>query len=441
MFSHDDPEVLVVGAGPVGLFAALSLARRNVRPAIIDTGIWPCTHSYALALHARSLEMLGELGLEKRLLESACLIRRIGFHDAGGKRLELTLEGEGSESCVLAVTRQDRLEELLEDALAHEGVRVGWRHEASRFHSHYDGVSVTVDEYEKETRGYIVAQSEWVVARSGQADVKYVIGADGYSSCVRRAAGLQFPQVGDPQYFAVFEFETDAALGDELRITLGDGMLDVLWPLPNGACRWSFLLPGYHDADAEKRAALLAKSILGETPTERVKDRTLLDHTAGMPELTADALRTLIERRARWFSGSIGQIHWRNIVRFERRLSTGYGRDRIWLAGDSAHLTGPVGIQSMNAGLAEASDLAGCLARLLRGGATTAELDAYNGRWQAAWRQMHGLDGSWHAGSGADSWLAPHAAALTACLPATGERLLALAARLHFEPSPRTAIA
>jgi 2-polyprenyl-6-methoxyphenol hydroxylase-like FAD-dependent oxidoreductase len=55
MFGDKTPQVLIAGAGPVGLFTALCLARRGVGVRIVDTGVWGCTHSYALALHAQTL--------------------------------------------------------------------------------------------------------------------------------------------------------------------------------------------------------------------------------------------------------------------------------------------------------------------------------------------------------------------------------------------------
>ena len=85
MFGRQDPKVLVVGAGPVGLMAALALAQQGAggdrRPRLADSS----AHSYALALHARSLDLLDELGLRGKFLRrptasarSACSIARAG---------------------------------------------------------------------------------------------------------------------------------------------------------------------------------------------------------------------------------------------------------------------------------------------------------------------------------------------------------------------------
>ncbi|MBL0158685.1 MAG: FAD-dependent monooxygenase [Bryobacterales bacterium] len=81
-----DPQVLVAGAGPVGQFAALALARRGVPVEIADTGIWPCKHSYALALHPQTIRLLEGYGLQEEILAEAYPVRTIGLYDKSGRR-------------------------------------------------------------------------------------------------------------------------------------------------------------------------------------------------------------------------------------------------------------------------------------------------------------------------------------------------------------------
>jgi 2-polyprenyl-6-methoxyphenol hydroxylase-like FAD-dependent oxidoreductase len=102
----------------------------------------------------------------------------------------------------------------------------------------------------------------------------------------------------------------------------------------------------------------------------------------------------------------------------------------MWLAGDSAHLTGPAGIQSMNAGLAEAADLSGELAAVLMQGAPATGLDAYAHRWQATWRKLHQLDRAAVAKAGAPDVVQRHAGRLVSCLPANAKHVGVLAGRL-----------
>lgn len=417
MFNRSTPEVLVVGAGPVGLFAALALAKREIPIQVVDKGWRPGTHSYALALHPRAMELLRELGLADRVMERAYPVSRIGLYDSAARRAQICVGSGADATSCLAVLRQDAFEYLLEQKLDELGVQVSWSHEAFRMLPEGGHVSATIDKFEKDSMGYAVAHTEWVLAKSMKLDVPFVIGADGHNSRVRRSLKFDFPEVGSAQYYAVFEFKSNADLDHEMCIVLGDETTDVLWPLPGGLCRWSFQLM---DASAVEE--------------NRHKDRLLMQPGLTETRVFAEAnLKTFIAERAPWFTGSIDEVTWRIMVRFERRLSTGFGRDRMWMAGDAAHLTGPAGIQSMNVGLSEAHDLAGIIGRILRDGASLDQLDAFDGRWMAVWRQLLSLEDGLHTTPETDPWVGVHADRLMACLPGYGPDLAALASQLKLQ--------
>jgi 2-polyprenyl-6-methoxyphenol hydroxylase-like FAD-dependent oxidoreductase len=418
MFDEMRPEVLVVGAGPVGLFTALALARRNVGVRIIDTGAWPCAHSYALALHPQSMDLLRELGLAERVLADSRAVRRLAFYQGMNRQTVLDV---GTPDAPLAVVRQDRLEALLEEELAKLGVKVGWRHEAVAVRQSADQAEVTVQKYVKESRGYVVAHTEWVVAKSFELTPAFVVGADGHNSRVRLALDADFPALAPARYFAVFEFESDFDLDGEMRAALGPETTDALWPLPGGRLRWGFELPNFTDPDKERLGQSLREAGFGDFPSERDKDRTPLGPGEGGAVLDENNLRALIARRAPWFTGSINRLAWRTVVRFEQRQARRFGAGRLWLAGDAAHLTGPAGIHSMNAGLAEGYDLTVAMAGVLRGGAAPATLDACGERASARWQASRAPAGG-------------PAARMAECLPATGAEFAALAESLSVSP-------
>jgi NADPH-dependent dioxygenase len=428
MFS-ESPEVLIAGAGPVGLFTALALTRREIPVRIVDTGIWSCKHSYALALHPQSLKLLQDFGLAARVLQTAYPVHHIGLYDAASRRARIILD---PSSC-LAVVRQEAIEDLLEQELQESGIHVSWRHEVASLTPARDNVAASIKKFEKDSRGYIVAHTEWVVAKTIDLEVPYVVGADGYNSIVRRTLNIGFPEVAPAQYYAVFEFKTDADLQNEMRLVLGDTTTDVLWPLPGGHCRWSFQLPDYHDPEAERLKDHLLTAGFGYFPTERVKDRAPSTSWGHLPVLEEEHLYALIAERAPWFTGKIEGVTWRTVMRFERRLAPSYGQGRMWLAGDAAHLTGPAGIQSMNVGFFEANDLAEAIPNILRNAGSLDQLSAYNNRWTSAWRQLHGLDGGFQPQPGCDPWVRDHAAQLVSCLPAHGPELTALAQQLKLQ--------
>ncbi len=105
----------------------------------------------------------------------------------------------------------------------------------------------------------------------------------------------------------------------------------------------------------------------------------------------------------------------------------------MWLAGDAAHLTGPTGMQSMNAGLSEAHDLAARIKRIRDGEAGLDLLDAYGRERLADWSFLLGRHGGLRAGASASDFVKQNAARLLQCLPATGPDLAPLAAQLGLE--------
>ena len=89
MFSHPDPEVLVVGAGPVGLVAALFLKQHGVRVEIVDRHQRTTEHSYALAIHPRTLRILDEAGLSEGLIAAGRKLTKVAYYEGRERRAEI----------------------------------------------------------------------------------------------------------------------------------------------------------------------------------------------------------------------------------------------------------------------------------------------------------------------------------------------------------------
>lgn len=401
----DQPEALVVGAGPVGLFAAVRLAERGIRVQILDEERRPAARSYALALHPASLALLEEAGLASAVLDQGHRLRRLAFYEGRERRAVLDFEALPCRFPFLTVLPQQSLEGILESRLEELGVRVLWNHRVTGLKLRIGGGAVVqVERLAREGR----AVEETFTVRPG-----FVIGADGHRSAVRHALAVEFPEVGPAELYAVFEISSPEDPGDEVRVVL-DGGASVLWPIGHGRFRWSFQIPDW-EGFVEPRFKSRRFAEIGEEP---------------FPYLVRDRLTELILERAPWFSGAEGEVVWSTAVRFERRLAGRFGRESVWLAGDAAHLTGPIGNQSLNVGLSEAGELARSLERILREGASPGLLEEYGHEAHAEWRRLLGLRGTLIPGVETSPWVRRHAARMLPTVPASGEDLTLLLEQL-----------
>ncbi len=415
MASVTRTEVLVVGAGPTGLVAALQLSQRGARVALIEEEWRPAAHSYALALHGRSLRLLEGLDLVDETIAAGQRLERLTVYEGQTLRASVSLAGSDSRFPFLLALPQSALEDLLARRLAERGTAVRWSHRVAALEQRGDTVVATVQRLEKESAGYAVAHTEWAVADTFAVEAAAVLGADGHRSLVRRALGIAFEEKAPAQTFAVFECALGSAPADELRLVFDARSTNVLWPLPGGRARWSLELerPGEEDERFKSRLA----TRLGERFFHSLEE---------------ERLRELLLERVPWF-GAPRDVGWSIEMRFERRLAAELGRGRVWLAGDAAHLTAPAGMQSMNAGLAEAVELARC-ATLLRSSPADGqqELAEHGRRTAAEWRFLLGLAGGLVRSDGSPLTDAS-ALRLLPCLPALGGELHALAGRLGLE--------
>lgn len=393
MFSNGETDVLVVGAGPVGLLAALRLASRGVRVTILDKHQRTGVHSYALALHSDSLRMLDELGVLPEILSHGHRVERIDFYEGGSRRCGLSFSELGGEHPFVLVLPQSLLESALDKRLRENEVRVLWNHRLEDLME--SDLTAEIAELDQVASGYPIAQMEWVVTKTLWTRSSFVVGADGYHSVIRERLGIPLGKVKSAQVFSVFEFDSPAEVGGEVRVVLDDDATSVLWPMKDGRCRWSFEIE-----DAERH------------------------------EPTREYLNAHIRERAPWFPEVDDEIHWSSSVMFPTCLAERFGRGRIWLAGDSVHLTSPVGVQSMNAGLAEAHDLGDKIAEILGGNASMELLESYSTEHLDRWRFLLGLAAPLEARNGTEEWIARRATRILSSTPATGQDLRRLLAQI-----------
>jgi 2-polyprenyl-6-methoxyphenol hydroxylase-like FAD-dependent oxidoreductase len=315
----------------------------------------------------------------------------------------------------VAVLAQVELEGLLAEELARHGVEIEWRHRLAQLSLSGESVRATIDTLTSLDVGYDVAHTETVVERSRTIAPHWVLAADGHDSLARTQLGIRFDSVRRADDFVVFELDAEGELPDEACVVLDDTTTNVLWPLPDGKVRWTFQL---------------TDGLAGDD--SRIKDRMFAQSSdAPSPYLTREHLELMIAQRAPWFSARIGEIHWRTAVRFEYRLARNFGRGHVWLAGDAAHLTSPVGAQSMNVGLREAATLCRTCAALAQNGTSLQALSAYDAERHAEWRRLLAI-GPEHAVADDDApaWVRRRVDRLLPCIPASGDELAQLAGQL-----------
>lgn len=388
MFRHPDPEVLVVGAGPVGLAATLFLQQHGVRVQVVDVHQHTTQHSYALAIHPRTLRSLDEAGLSEGLIAAGRKLTKVAYYEGRERRAEIDYSRLASKHPYLLVLRQSVLEKAAEQALRQKKLKVRWGHQLQALDVDGPSLSAKVAKLDQVDTGYAVSHSEWVVTGSETIRPAFVIGADGYDSAVRRMAGIEMTAHGEGKIFSVFEIEASGELPGEVRVILDPDSTSVYWPLEKGRCRWGFQIP---DASAHAPS------------TER--------------------LEQLAAARAPWWTARPTQIYWATAAVFGSSLAQSFGKGGVWLAGDAAHQAAPVGVHSMNSGLVEARELSARMTRILRAGGTPSLLEQFATDTHEEWQWLLNADEEVRALPGADPWVRQNRTRILACVPASGEDL------------------
>src|SRR5581483_5116256 len=149
-------EVLVAGAGPVGMFTALLLAQSGVKVEVIDKEARTAGHSYACALHPHTLKLLAQAGVADEAIELGRRINTIAFYAGGVRSADLRLADLKTEFPFVLVLEQSQFEDLLEQKLRRHGVSVQWQHRLADLTMDEAGVSVTIEKLAATGKGYSV---------------------------------------------------------------------------------------------------------------------------------------------------------------------------------------------------------------------------------------------------------------------------------------------
>lgn len=341
--TYTDTDVIVIGAGPSGLVAALELARNDVRVRIVDRKPEPVDQSRATIVHARTLEVFDRFGVAEEALASGVPILKVELHEKGRSVATLPLADPGIEGrtrfpCAVSL-EQSETERILATALDKYGAQVEWGTTLESLTGTPGGVEATV-------------------RRDGRAETvtaRWLIGADGAGSPVRKALGIPFTGTTYPQTGLLADVALDVDLSaDRLRLNMTRGGFVGILPLHGDRYRLFGAVPhGFAQPS-------------GDVP---------VSHEA-YAELAKDQLHA-------WFrdyfsvSGSLREVVWASLFRCHSRIADRYGSGSVFLMGDAAHVHNPAGGQGMNLGIGDGANLGWKLAAVIRGEAGRTLLDTY----------------------------------------------------------------
>ena len=323
---NDNVDVIVVGAGPVGLTLACELRLADLRVTVLERRAKPVAQSRALTMHGRTVEMLAQRGVADRFLAAGMKIPT--GHFAGlGTRLDFSVI-DTTFPFTLFIP-QSVTEQLLEAWALELGVDVRRNATVERIAEVADGVSV------------LGQQSGTPFDISGS----YVVGADGARSLVRQHAGIAYDGLPATKTVMLGDVRLSAPPSTP-GLSVGN-MVGGLMVVPLGGGLYRVIV-----IDADRMDVPLTKPVTLEELSDSTRRVAGQDFGLHAPE-------------------------WLSRFSNETRLASAYRKDRMLLVGDAAHIHLPAGGQGMNVGMQDAMNLGWKLAGVVNGLAPESLLESY----------------------------------------------------------------
>ncbi|WP_158615320.1 FAD-dependent monooxygenase [Acidipila sp. EB88] len=325
--------VLIVGAGPTGMAAALELVRFGIPLRVVDKYAEPSGTSRALAVQARTLELMHQRGLADEMVALGNKGLFTTMYAAGKQLGQVDLRQIDSRFNYTLLLAQSETERILREKLEESGVLIERQTELVAFEQPERGSGVQA------------------MLRKGDGSLEefeatYLIDAEGAHSVVRRAAHLPFDGKSMPNSYALADLHVDGDVAeDQLSIFLASSGLLAAFPMGN------------------RRFRVIAT------------EKEAVDKDAPDPDLDY--------MHAMWSAGTHIPVAFRNMVwssrfRINSRAMHQLRYRSVFFGGDSAHIHSPAGGQGMNTGIQDMMNLGWKLALVYRGLAKESLLDTYN---------------------------------------------------------------
>lgn len=288
-------DVIIAGAGPVGLAHALFLTQLGCSVFICDQKSKPTQESRAVGINPRSLELLDTVGVSTELIKQGIKATRFNIHLPNTEILiTLHLDLLEHRYPFLLALPQDQTEKILVAALKKAGVTVHWDTVLTSFEDQKDYVTASLKQ-KKDTKS---------------VSAKYLIGADGAHSVVRKSLGFNFNGVALPDQWSMIDANADWPEDWGVADLFPLGQRGILFAVQIGPGRYRII------SNKPNVQSLIPK---------QVKIKKVL-----------------------WASDF--QVHCRQVEQYQK--------GRVFLMGDAAHIHSPAGGRGMNLGIEDAYVLA-----------------------------------------------------------------------------------
>lgn len=300
------PPVIIIGAGPVGLFLACRLAQLGLTPLVLEQATAPRSSSRAVGIHPPALERLLAIGAADELLNRGVRVYRGHGYSHGDWVGTIDFTGCARPYNHVLTLPQTHTEAVLAATAANLGVTVRRGVEALALTAAAESATLRLR-----------------AAAGGEEELRarFVIGCDGKHSWVRQQLHIPFDGAPYPDHYVMGDFPDDTSFGHDAYIFMGaDGLVES-FPLPGGIRRW-----------------VMKTATFEATPDLWDFRRRVLQRTGF--RLDATLLSALSPFTA------------------EHYLAARQCAESVLLAGDAAHIISPIGGQGLNLGWLNAWELA-----------------------------------------------------------------------------------
>jgi len=316
-----DPSVLIVGAGPTGMTAAIELKRAGLNVRIIDKSPGLAKHSQALAVQARTLEQFQRYGISDEAVARGRKIRSARFYSEGRQIVNIKFDQLPSRYPFLLFLPQSETEALLNGYMESLGVKTERGVELESLVPYDRGVHATLRHPD---------------GRAEAVNVRWLIGCDGAHSPVREKTGTRFEGKGVSLSFFLGDLELEGpdVPDDHLSVHTHRGDVVFMGRISDRIVRMIVALHSEQEKDEHRH-------------------------------LTVDDFQQAVDQvgvRAKVLSAG-----WTAPFRVNDRQARHYRIGNVFLAGDASHIHSPVGGQGMNTGIQDAANLAWKMAAVARG--------------------------------------------------------------------------